>query len=296
MIAGRASSLGWGAFLLTGIAAAMAGQGWQFAFAGGAIALLGLPHGASDLAIVARNRRAGFLLAYLGCIVGVMAVWLVDPVLALALLLALSAAHFALDGRPQPGAGDWAIGGFLVGGPALLHAGAVTGLFAAATGNASAAAILARVLQLIGFAATIVLVWRVARADAGPRDRGLRVAAMTGTLVLPPLVGFAIGFVLLHARAQTTERQHAIGCATLGRYLSRVAPLMAGAVGVLALVALLVLDGAGGRSAFLFAGIAALATPHMLVTPLWQRRAPIAGSWFGAGKASLPASRHRPTG
>ncbi|WP_242097916.1 Brp/Blh family beta-carotene 15,15'-dioxygenase [Sphingomonas sp. CROZ-RG-20F-R02-07] len=278
MIQARAPLIGWGAFLAAGIAAAMLALGWQFAFAGLAIGLLGLPHGASDLAVVAPARRPGFLASYVGCIAAVMLVWRAEPATALALLLALSALHFAIDGDARHGAvRNVALGLFLVAGPALFHHDAIAALFDGATGDAHAATLLAGTLCVLAPVATAILVAHLISDRGDPPERWIEGMAIALTLALPPLVGFAIGFVLLHARGQTTERQHAIGCPTLRAYLVRVAPLMAGAFAVLALVAIETLRGGFGHATFLFAGIAALAVPHMLVTPLWRRAPSPAG-------------------
>ena len=273
MIRRYASSTGWGIFLSIGFAAAMAGSTWQFAFAGLSIALLGLPHGASDWFIVAPIRRASFLVAYLACIVAVTTLWHFDPVVALLLLLILSIAHFAFDGMPndrrlQHGA----IGAFIVGGPAVLHRTDIAKLFTAAAGDATAAMLIAQVIFAVGILSVIFVAYgMIVHGRVDTDERMLELAAVGATLLFPPLVGFATGFVVLHARSQTTERQQAMRCQSLKRYLVRTAPLMAGAFVVLALVAVEMLRGADGSSAFLFAGIAALATPHMLVTPLWLR-------------------------
>lgn len=272
MIRTRASLIGWGAFLVLAAAAAAAGYGVQYGFAAIAIGTLGLPHGASDLAVIAPQRRPSFLAAYLGCVAAVVLLWRTDAILALTMLLALSAVHFALDGdAAQSRLANWATGIFLIAGPALLHPDDLDRLFAAATQAPSAAAALARALQLVGLFATALVIQQVLAEGLATGERRLRAAAAGATLFLPPLVGFAVGFVLLHARGQTRERQHATGCATLTAYFRSVLPLMAGAFAVLGLVAVEMARGGFGGATFLFAGIAALATPHMLVTPLWRR-------------------------
>lgn len=271
MRSGRLPLIGWGVFLLAGSGAAFAAPGWQLGCAGLAIGLFGLPHGASDLAIVPPARRASFLAAYLGCIAATLALWRADAALGLALLLVLSALHFALDGTVSEGRqADWAMGGFLVGGPVLFHRAAVAGLFVDAAGDVNAAAILVIILQAIGLLATTMLIQRIVAAR---RDRQpwLWIVAVAATLAAPPLVGFAIGFVLLHAREQTVARQRAIGCATMAGYLLAVTPLMVAAAAVLVIVATVATGGRVGDAGFLFAAIAALATPHMLVTPFWRR-------------------------
>lgn len=284
MTTGRAPSVWWGAFLVAGAAAACFGQSVQLGFAGLAIGVLGLPHGASDLAVIDRGRRNSFLLAYLGCIVAVVLLWRASPGLALGSLLVLSGLHFALDDRGDRGTlHQWALGGFLIGGPVLFHHATIAQLFFEATANQPIAQDLTNALQLVGllatagFATAIIAGWQRRHSREGCGE--LVVIAMT--LALPPLIGFAIGFVLLHASGQTVERQREIGCATLPAYLWRIAPVLAGAFAVLTIIGLGMARGRVDDPALLFAGIAALATPHMLVTPLWR------------GKKRVTAERHR---
>ena len=288
MTVDRASPIGWGAFLLAGTLAAMAGQGWALGFAAIAILMLGLPHGASDLAVVAPDRRLSFLAAYLVCIGAMTLLWLTDAGLALGALLALSAMHFACDGPRERGmARNAALGAFLVGGAAVFHEHAISQLFMEATGNATQSAFLALTLWVAGLVATTVLAIGISADVQTVRTRWAEVAAMAAVLAFPPLVGFTIGFVLLHARGQTMTRQAVLACPSLRAYLMRVAPVMAGAVIVLSGVTAAMLQGGGGGATFLFAGIAALATPHMLVTPLWRRTPPLVDAPHGVRMATV---------
>lgn len=262
-----------GLLVLAGVAAATAPAGEQLAFAGLGIAGLGLPHGASDLHLVAPSRRAGFVAAYL-LVAGLVTLgWLAAPAGALAALLALSVAHFALD-RPagaDPAAG-WALAALLVAGPALLHRHALTALFGMLTGSTAFADGLTVGLAAIGAGAlaTLVLGWIGRRT---PPDAAMS-AGVACLLLLPPLVGFTLGFVLLHAWPQLEERRRELGCGSLPAYLRRTAPVLTGALALVAGLAALFRAAPAGSSALLFAAIAALATPHMLVTPLWRAARP----------------------
>ncbi len=267
MTAARAGAAG--LLMLAGLAASVAPERGQLAFAGLGIAGLGLPHGASDLHLVAPSRRAGFVAAYL-LVAGLVTLgWLVAPAGALAALLALSAAHFALD-RPaeaDPAAG-WALAGLLVAGPALLHRHALAALFGMLTGSTAFADGLTNGLAAVGAGAlaTLVLGWIGRRSMPEPAT----LAGVAFLVLLPPLVGFTLGFILLHAWPQLDERRHELGCGSLWTYLRRTAPVLAGALALVAGLAALFRAAPAGSSALLFAAIAALATPHMLVTPLWR--------------------------
>jgi hypothetical protein len=89
---------------------------------------------------------------------------------------------------------------------------------------------------------------------------------------MPPLVGFTLGFLVLHALPQTVERRDRLGFADTPSYLRAVFPIFGGAVLLAGVVAALLLhfDPSGVRG--LFAGIAALAVPHLLVTPWFEGR------------------------
>ncbi len=275
MIAGRAPSWRWGALIATAMTASVLPVAIQLLFAAGAVAVLGLPHGASDLAVVPGPRRGSFLLAYGLAIVAVLALWLAVPTVALIGFLVLSAVHFAVDGRDAGQAADCdadrGLGALLVAGPALLHRQALSGLFASVV-HPEAATMLAATMQLVAIVALVPVIRGL--LAGGPIAGSSCVEVIVGlaaTLILPPLVGFACGFVLLHARGQTLERQRDLGCASLRDYLRRIAPVLLGAVAVLVGVVLLFARAALDGTAMLFACIAALAVPHILVTPLWRR-------------------------
>lgn len=267
----RPSTYAGGVFIAAAVGAALLPVGWQLAFAAIAIGLLGLPHGAGDLAVVPSERRPGFLLAYLGCIAVVGLLWRQVPVAGMVLLLVLSAVHFATDRPPRMDVVEaWATAGLLIGGPAVFHPRAVSILLATATGAASASDHLAALLRIVGCAGTGLIVGKAFVRSGAPRRDGI---AWIATLILPPLIGFSVGFVMLHADHQTRQRCEDLG-ESLIIYLRRVAPLLGGAAVVLVGIAYWV---ARGRfdATLLFAGIAALATPHMLITPLWRNiRAP----------------------
>lgn len=249
---------------------------WQLLLSGGAIAFLGLPHGASDLAVVPMRQRPSFLLAYLGVVGLVIALWQIAPNAGLAILLILSAAHFALDVPDgTDAAAAWGWGLLLVGGPAIGHRSALIDLFTPLTGSAVAAQVMADALHLVGLAGLGLIVARWAQRRAPVT--ALPFAGALALLFLPPLIGFAAGFVFAHAWPQLEERQQELGCPHIATYLRQVAPILAGAGAVITGIAVAFATHPSAPAAILFAAIAALATPHMLVTPLWRKPAPCPG-------------------
>ncbi|WP_242150323.1 Brp/Blh family beta-carotene 15,15'-dioxygenase [Sphingomonas sp. BAUL-RG-20F-R05-02] len=261
----RAPALGWGVLLGAALAAALGPLMVQLLFAVVAIGVLGMAHGASDLAILAPRQRMGFLAAYGATSVACLIWWVAYPAVALPVFLIASALHFGMEDAPNGSVVERiARGAGLVVIPAALHRTALQSLLHYA-GGAEVPVVLTAALAAAGALCAIgLLATAVVRRDA---------RLLTGTaalLLLPPLVGFAVGFLVLHALPQTSERQRRLGCATIGAYLRATAPILVAALLLVVVVALVVLrhDPSGVRA--LFAGIAALAMPHLLVTPLFE--------------------------
>ncbi|WP_157137087.1 Brp/Blh family beta-carotene 15,15'-dioxygenase [Sphingomonas sp. PAMC 26617] len=248
----------------------------QLAYAAVSIGVLGLPHGASDLAIIPQRQWSGFLTLYLLCASLILVWWMVAPFTALVALLLLSAIHFGLDDVPRSRPIERLSRGILmVAAPALLHHAQLSGLFVVSTAQPENAATLTSVMAVLASVglAMLPLVLR-GYWQRGDRQGMILVAAgVLALLILPPLIGFAIGFVLLHARAQLGVRMAILGCKSVGRYLKITSPIMAGALMVIGSVGVLFAEGNAPGARTLFAGIAALAIPHMLVTPFWRVRA-----------------------
>jgi len=76
---------------------------------------------------------------------------------------------------------------------------------------------------------------------------------------------------MLHAVPQTKDRRDSLQCVTTTTYLRATAPVLVAAVMMVGIVGGLLLrwDPSGVRS--VFAGIAALAMPHLLVMPYFEQ-------------------------
>ena len=260
-------AIGWLSLAAVAIAASTVGTGIQLVFAVAAIGGLGMAHGASDLAMVA-TRRSLFLAAYLLVLIVVLVWWMTSPVIALPLFLLLSAIHFALEEDAGLGwLGRLLHGGLPIVGPAVTHRNDLGHLLSLVSGNATLSAWLVAGFSVAGSALVVIA------AGYGIRFRQPRL--LTGIVVLlafPPLVGFSLAFLVLHALPQNSVRALQLGCPTTMAYFRRIAPLLVAAAGVCAaIVVVMVETGAAGPRTF-FAAIAALAVPHMLVTPLFARK------------------------
>lgn len=261
-----APALRWSALLGAGAVTAVASVPVQLAFATVAIGVVGMAHGASDLAVITPARRPAFLSLYLAVAGTCLAWWLLQPALALPLFLLASAIHFGLEDAPSDRPIErLARGSGMILVPATLHAGAYATVLALAGGAFGLGATLSMLLPVLGGMAALIL------TGIAIRQRNARLATGTAALLLlPPLVGFSVGFLVLHALPQTAARRQAMGCPTTLAYVRAVAPVLGAAVIAFAAILGIVLtvEPTGVRA--LFAAIAALALPHLLVTPFFD--------------------------
>lgn len=257
------------AWLVAGaVAAALAPEPVQLAFAILGIGVVGMAHGAGDLAIVEPVRRRTFLAAYGLVSLATLLWWTADPAVALPAFLVASAVHFGMEDAPGGSFAERAARGIaLIAAPATIHVASYASLLRTAGGPSSIMPTYAPLLAVAGgltAAGLMALAWR--RGD-------LRLGGgMAAVLLLPPLVGFTLGFLILHALPQTAERRDRLGFSSTSDYLRKVAPVFVGALALAIAVAALLLrfDPSGVRG--LFAGIAALAVPHLLVTPWFEQQ------------------------
>jgi beta-carotene 15,15'-dioxygenase len=270
----RAPAIGWGALLTAGAAVALGSLPVQLAFAVVAIGVIGMAHGASDLAIVARGRRPLFLSAYLATSAACLLWWTAIPAVALPAFLAASAVHFGLEDAPDgPTVERVARGVGLVAAPAVLHMGSLTILLGYAGMPAEWLPGCVRGLVVLGGAGAATLL------AFGLRRRDMRLlSGALMLLILPPLIGFSLGFLLLHALPQTHARRERLGCDTTMDYVVATLPVLILALVMTGVVGAVLLrwDHTGTRA--LFAGVAALAVPHLLVTPWFDRAAHAGGN------------------
>ena len=264
----RAPALGWGALLAAAVVAAQSTLSVQLGFAIIGVGVIGLAHGASDLAIVDYDRRSAFLGYYGLVTVACLGWWIVAPAVALPAFLCASALHFGLEDAPADRSLErLARGVSLVSTPATLHLVTLTKLLLLAGVPRDIAPAFVVMLAVAGtMSGAGLIAWSIVRHDR-------RLMAGTAALLLfPPLVGFPLGFLILHAMPQTIKRSAQLGCATSTAYLRQTWPILLAAIIIVGGIGGLVLrwDPTGVRS--LFAAIAALAMPHLLVTPWFEQR------------------------
>lgn len=235
--------------------------------------IFGLPHGSFDLALLRRAGATGstvqLILLYVGCAAAMYVGWRIAPALALAAFLAMAVAHFAEDwdvcGSRFIATG---VAAAIVAAPALLHGADLRALFTALTGDPGAA-VFADVLMLVAPVAIAValvgigLLWQANR-------QGLAMSASCGLaamLLLPPVLGFAIFFCLVHSPLQFQSHTDALGLNGVRQWRGIVVPISLGGLGVAGAVFVLDNGALTTTSVFTvsFMTLSLLTVPHMLV-------------------------------
>jgi beta-carotene 15,15'-dioxygenase len=242
-----------------------------------ALLVFGLPHGSLDIAIIRRSAQLGHaqmattVTIYLGLAAAMYAIWCLAPVLALGAFLLIATIHFSEDwtDRLPP---FFAIGtaAALLTAPALIHHQAIAEIFISLTGQGRATVIadLSLLLAPIALIATGIGIALMIRDGHGVR--GLETGtAILGMILLPPLVGFAIFFCLLHSPRHFTAAR-----AEVGGHDGEAALLTGAAIGIAAMIYASQgsLQPEGQAIYASFVTLSVLTVPHMIVPYLANRR------------------------
>ena len=244
-----------------------------------AILLFGLPHGTLDLALVGKSESVfqdfGIVLLYLGLAAAMYAVWQVHSGTALLVFFALSIAHFAEDWADRlPPFFAHGTATAIVLAPVILHRADIEMLFgflvdAGSSNIATDVAILLAPLALAAAAVGILSLWFDGHRQMAV-STGLAVAAM---VILPPLVGFALFFCLMHSPTQLSAGLAQLEWQHDRKWLRVVMPMTVAALGIAAAIF------AGGTVVSVsqslvmtvFVTLSVLTVPHMAVPLVMQR-------------------------
>ena len=268
---------------------------WASALSVGAILLLGLPHGALDIRKLRRDRtgpsaRRSVLATYLA-LAGAMALaWALAPALALVAFLAIAAAHFAVEAAEDaPAPAAWVLGALVIVLPTATHPSAVQAIFQAMGGRAAASALVylapAAALLLLAALAGAIL-WRPPRLTVALET----TASLAGLALLPPLVGFAVFFGLLHSPRHLARAGRALGLDARAT-LAAAAPFSLAALGLGAVLMLSRTGTAQAAPAGAFVLLSILTAPHMFTGALLRLRS---GREPEQGRFAYPqVRRHR---
>ena len=253
------------------------------------VVMIGLPHGAFDGAIARHlgySRTLGglikFVTVYLGLAAAVVAFWVWQPGLALALFLLISAVHFGYGDTTAASGISRVVqivahGGVAVFGISLFHLQQVTPLYAALTnGDVMLAVMLTEFFPLFIMPVSVVYLISAIR-DAGLRPRLVELALLCLLLsVVPPLVGFAIYFCVIHTGRHMRNIWDRVSSNSTPRHILSQAVWFTLASWGGGAIMLIWLDSGNVSQDLLqviFIGLAALTVPHMiLVDGLFRQR------------------------
>jgi Brp/Blh family beta-carotene 15,15'-monooxygenase len=254
----------------------------------------GLPHGAFDIALLRRtaslDRRAlGLAVCGYAAIVGLMALlWIMAPLLALTLFLAVSAYHFGED-WPMLDVLQlrFAAGAAVIAAAAIGHPTSVTALFVAMSDVR--AAIVAKVIiaaapvALLLTAVGIALAWR----NGHRHWAGAMTVCLALLVLLPPVAGFALFFVFLHAPRHLAQSRIVLLDMSQSRWLATGALVSAATLaGWWAQQSLVPRQFDENWAAQAFQLLASVALPHLLLSRWLEKRLEQPGS-------ILPQPPHR---
>ncbi|MFO7691053.1 MAG: Brp/Blh family beta-carotene 15,15'-dioxygenase [Cryobacterium sp.] len=245
------------------------------------VAVLGLPHGALDPLIA---RRAGlwrtprgffgFNGVYILVVVGVVALWLVAPVLSLVAFLAVSALHFGSDWNADRGLWLRFLAGFgLLTVPAFSHPEQVSAAYVVLAGDGGAT-----VASVQAWLGPLALAGLLVAAVIALRHRAHQsveiVLATVLALATEPLVFFVVYFCALHSfrhlKAGFADERE-------GGKVTALIVVVYTVVPILAVGALMLIIGPGGGLPeqilqVVFIGLAGLTVPHMMVVTYENRQ------------------------
>lgn len=240
----------------------------------------GLPHGAYDIALLRRatvldRYRLALAVGAYAAIVALMGLmWIAAPLLALILFLAVSAYHFGED-WPMLDVPllRFAAGAAVIAASTIGHPAQVAALFVAMSDPR--AVIIAKIIMaaapvtLLVTAVGVVAAWR-----NGSRQWAAAMAVCLGLLVLlPPVAGFALFFVFLHAPKHLKQARAALRDMDQKRWLATGA-LVSGVaiVGWWALQRLAPWQIDETVAAHAFQLLASVAVPHLALSRWLEKR------------------------
>lgn len=241
----------------------------------------GMPHGAYDIALLARAGRLGrygvglAVGGYVAVAGAVAVLWVVSPLVALVLFVTVASVHFGEDWTmiDEPLL-KVAAGMAIIAAPAIGHPAEVARLFVAMVGGPGGEMI-ARLLIAVAPVALLVTIVGVSEAwRSGAREWAAATAvAISGLILAPPVAGFALFFVFLHSPRHLADARTTLGGVSPRWWLATGAGLSSVAIGGWLLFAT-------SLSRFLptdltaqaFQMLATVAVPHLAFTRWIERR------------------------
>ncbi len=240
----------------------------------------GLPHGAYDIALLARSTglRSGGLglavMAYIGVAATMSVLWLVTPVVALILFLIVAAIHFGEDWTmiDEPLL-RMAAGTAIIAAPAIGHPATVAQLFVSMAGGPGGEVVAQAMIALAPVALLVTGVGIGVAWHEGAREWAAATAfAILALIVMPPVAGFALFFVFLHSPRHIAAARTVLAGMSRTMWLATGAGMSAFAIGGWLVFATHVEGLPTDITAQAFQLLAAVALPHLLLSRWLERR------------------------
>lgn len=246
--------------------------------AGAIILVLGVPHGAFDVAVWTDRNGLGrrpaistMLFGYVALAGGFFGLWLMAPALALPVFLAMSIYHFS---------GDWdhdldrlprlLVAAAMITAPAGLHRGEVVEIFSwlAPEPVANSVGLIMAAMALPLLQASVVVIALI--ASQRPWAAAELVVVLALAWLTPPMLFFLVYFCGLHSMRHMIETHQQLHSASVGAFFRSALPYAP-----LAIIGTLI--GAFGMSTLppgpaligmIFMALGALTVPHIVVVEL----------------------------
>lgn len=181
-----------------------------------AVTVLGLPHGALDFAVAkslrlvdSLNSALYFITIYIAVSALAIMLWIAFPALGLGLFLVVSVYHFSADWRDtMPSYAGIGLAAVILCGPAIFYSATLLTLFTALLLSHESATWIIQSMQLIFAAGLAMFLYFVFNAlkDKQPDKQKIGkwpyaewLALIISSLILSPLLHFALYFCLLHS-------------------------------------------------------------------------------------------------
>lgn len=258
-----------------------------------AVTVLGLPHGALDFAVAKSLKLVNsltsalcFITAYIAVSTLAIIFWIAFPALGLALFLAVSIYHFAADWRDtMPSYAGIGLAAVVICGPAIFYSATLLTLFTSLLLSPESAKWIIQSMQLVfGVGIVMFLHFVVSAAQNKRRDKKQDkqtigkwiyaewIALVVSSLILSPLLHFALYFCLLHSPKHLHDASENLNISV------RKAIVISLPFVLLTIVLAIVLLKLVGTSElnvtllrWVFIGLFGLTMSHMLLITLWHR-------------------------
>ncbi|MGU3389434.1 beta-carotene 15,15'-dioxygenase, Brp/Blh family [Sphingomonas sp. M1A8_2b] len=241
----------------------------------------GMPHGAYDIALLARTAAVGrrqlalAFAGYVGVAAAMLVLWSTMPLLALILFLAAAAVHFGEDWTmlDEPLL-KVAAGTAIIAAAAIGHPAEVGQLFTAMAGGSGGVSVARAMIAVAPVALLVTAVGIAVAWRDGAREWAAAMAvALVLLIVAPPVLGFALFFVFLHSPRHLADARLSLPDLSLGRWLATGAGMSAAAIAAWLVCARILPDAfTPDITAQAFQLLGAVAVPH-LITSRWIERA-----------------------